>query len=163
MTIALRPLSSEDSLDELTALLHAAYAQLLQLGFNYTAVDQSNEVTQRRIAQGECCVAVSENRIVGTILFCRAARGCAWYEQPHVAAIHQLAVHPSFQRNKIGDALIAWGQAKAITTGASELALDTAEGATHLVSWYQRLGFRQVATEQWPGKSYRSTIMSKAL
>lgn len=47
--------------------------------------------------------------------------------------------------------------------GAVELALDTAEPAQHLIDYYGRRGFRQVALTQWKGKTYRSIIMSKAL
>ena len=44
--------SDSDSIEELTALLHRAYAKLGKLGLNYTAVDQSPEVTQRRMDHG---------------------------------------------------------------------------------------------------------------
>lgn len=163
MTIAIRVLAGRDSIAELTSLLHAAYAPLWELGFNYTAVDQSEDVTWRRIANGECYVAVDGEMMVGTILFRRHPRGCSWYEQPHVGAIHQLAVRPDFQKCGVGTKLMRFVESRAIAAGASELALDTAEGADHLVGWYTRMGFRQVAIEQWPGKTYRSLILSKEL
>jgi len=50
-----------------------------------------------------------------------------------------------------------------ISSGATELALDTSEGADHLIAWYERKGFRFVEYAQWKGKSYRSVIMSKML
>lgn len=37
----IRPIEPGDSLEELTRLLHRAYAPLGKLGLNYTAVDQS--------------------------------------------------------------------------------------------------------------------------
>lgn len=45
----------------------------------------------------------------------------------------------------------------------AELAMDTAEPATHLVALYERLGYARVGTVQWPGKVYRSVVMSKRL
>jgi hypothetical protein len=45
--------------------------------------------------------------------------------------------------------------------GYSELALDTAEQATHLTEFYHRRGYRWISTIQWPGKTYRSVILSK--
>ena len=51
----------------------------------------------------------------------------------------------------------------AISNGAAELALDTSEGADHLIAWYERIGFRIVEYAQWKGKRYRSVIMSKTL
>ena len=163
MAIEIRLLQSSDSLAELTAVLHSAYAQLQRLGFNYTAVDQSEQTTRERIEGGECYVALAAGRIVGTILFHRHPRGCAWYEQPHVAAVHQFGVTPGAQRGGIGSKLMQLCEARAAETGATEIALDTAEGAAHLVSWYERLGYRPVAIEQWEGKTYRSLILSKHL
>lgn len=43
------------------------------------------------------------------------------------------------------------------------MALDTAEPAQHLRDWYTSLGYRLVDYAQWPGKTYRSVIMSKRL
>jgi hypothetical protein len=43
------------------------------------------------------------------------------------------------------------------------LALHTAEGAGHLVRWYSSRNYRFVEHVQWPGKTYRSVIMSKSL
>lgn len=48
----IRPFSATDSVAELTSLLHRAYARLAQMGLNYTAVDQSPDVTARRIEGG---------------------------------------------------------------------------------------------------------------
>lgn len=163
MAIEFRLLQSSDSIADLTALLHAAYAQLQLLGFNYTAVDQSEQKTRGRIAGGECYVAIDAGRIIGTILFRRHSRGCAWYEQRHVAAVHQFGVMPTAQRGGIGSKLIQLCEKRAVETGAAEIALDTAEGAAHLVDWYERLGYRPVAIEQWQGKTYRSLILSKDL
>ena len=163
MAIEFRLLQRSDSIADLTALLHAAYAQLQRLGFNYTAVDQSEQTTRDRIAGGECYVAIDAGHIIGTILFRRHSRGCAWYEQRHFAAVHQFGVMPTAQRSGIRKKLIQLCETRAIETGATEIALDTAEGAAHLVGWYERLGYRPVAIEQWQGKTYRSLILSKDL
>lgn len=47
--------------------------------------------------------------------------------------------------------------------GFTELAMDTAEQATHLIELYARLGYDRVGWIQWPGKEYRSVILSKHL
>ena len=46
---------------------------------------------------------------------------------------------------------------------ADEVALDTAEGATHLISIYARRGYRLVEHVRWQHATYRSVIMSKRL
>lgn len=163
VAIVIRLLGTSDSIADLTAMLHAAYSGLQRQGFNYTAVDQSEEVTRRRIAGGECYLAIDDDRLVGSILFRRRPQGCAWYDQPHVAAVHQFGVLPTAQRRGIGLELMRLSEKRARETGATELALDTAEGAIHLVEWYMRLGYRNVAIEQWRGKTYRSLILSKRL
>jgi len=163
MNVSIRAFTENDSVGELTILLHAAYAQLSALGFNYTAVDQSEDVTRSRIAGGECYVASDQGRIIGTILFCRQATGCPWYEQPHVSVVHQFGVLPTFQRLGVGTKLMAFVEDRAAATGAREIALDTSEGATHLIRWYERLGYRLVGHAQWYGKVYRSVILSKSL
>jgi len=154
-----------DSLAELTELLHAAYRQLGDLGFNYTAVDQSIQVTEKRLAAGECLVAVSGRRLVGTITFYpkEAAAGCPWYDRPEVSSLGQFGVLPTLQRMGFGRRLLAAAEDLALGTGAEELALDTAEGATHLVDWYHRCGWRFVEHAHWRGKTYRSVIMSKSI
>jgi GNAT superfamily N-acetyltransferase len=90
-------------------------------------------------------------------------RECEYIRRPSVASLHQLAVEPSLQGKGIGRALIAACERWARESGFAELALDTAEPATHLVALYARLGFAQVDTVQWPGKCCRSVMISKRL
>ena len=56
MTIVIRPLVTDDSIAELTNLLHAAYNGLGDLGFNYTAVDQSEDVTRKELPAANAMV-----------------------------------------------------------------------------------------------------------
>ena len=57
--VLIRPIEPGDSIAELTELLHRAYAPLAELGFQYVACHQTEETTRRRIASGECHVAVA--------------------------------------------------------------------------------------------------------
>jgi GNAT superfamily N-acetyltransferase len=161
--VIIRELAPTDLIADLTALLHAAYARLGAMGFNYTAVDQSEDVTRKRIARGLCLVAVDGGALVGTIMFHPPGRsaGCPCYERPSVATIGQFGVLPGRQGTGTGTRLLRQAEQLAIASGAAELALDTSEGADHLVTWYQREGFHFVEHAQWEGKTYRSVIMSK--
>jgi ribosomal protein S18 acetylase RimI-like enzyme len=163
--ITIRRWEETDSLEELTALLHRAYAPLGALGLNYTAVDQSVEVTARRIAQRPCFVAVREGRLVGTVVVTPPNPGypCEHYARPDVAGAHQFAVEPEYQGQGIGRALLRAAEEQARADGYAHLSLDTAEEATHLIELYQRLGYRAVDTVQWWGKVYRSVVLSKPL
>ena len=163
--IAIRPLAADDSIVELTALLHRAYARLGAMGLNYTAVDQPPEETAQRLGCGTCFVATRGADLVGTILVhpTYAANDCAWFTRPGVACIHQFAVDPSLQGAGLGRALLRRAEDWARDAGFAEVAMDTAEPATHLVSLYHRLGYATVGTVQWPGKVYRSVVLSKTL
>ena len=55
----IRELAATDSIVDMTTLLHAAYTRLGGIGFNYTAVDQTEDVTRSRIARGHCLVVVA--------------------------------------------------------------------------------------------------------
>ena len=163
--ITIRPFDSEDSISGLTELLHRAYKPLADQGLRYLATHQSDEVTNKRVAQGECFVAVLDGAIRGTILFKRAeqTRGCPWYDRDDVACLGQFAVDPDLQSRGLGRRLVTVVEERAAACGALELALDTAEPATHLVSWYGWLGFRFIEYAQWAHTNYRSVILSKTL
>lgn len=163
--LIVRPISSTDSLDELTALLHRAYARLGAMGLNYTAVDQTAEVTRKRIEGGRCYVAYRSGRLAGTVLVqpTYATSECRYFTRAGVAAVHQFGVEPELQGLGIGRALLQQCEAWATGHGFSELAMDTAEQAAHLIALYSRLGYAQVGHVQWPGKRYRSVVLSKRL
>jgi GNAT superfamily N-acetyltransferase len=161
----LREFRESDSIVELTALLHRAYARLGVMGLNYTAVDQTPEVTAERIRGGSCFVVSSGAKLAGTIVTrpTYAENDCEYFTRHGVAAAHQFAVHPEHQGSGIGRMLLQRAEQWARELGFVELAMDTAEQATHLVELYTRLGYRHVGWVQWPGKVYRSVVLSKLL
>jgi len=161
----LREFRESDSIVELTALLHLAYARLGAMGLNYTAVDQTPEITAERIRGGNCFVVADGARLLGTIVAqpTYAQNDCEYFTRPGVAAVHQFAVHPEHQGSGIGRMLLQRAEQWAKEAGFTELAMDTAEQATHLVELYTRLGYGHVGWVQRPGKVYRSIILSKSL
>jgi GNAT superfamily N-acetyltransferase len=161
----IRHFQESDSITELTALLHRAYARLGAMGLNYTAVDQTPEVTAKRIRGGNCFVVEAQSKLVGTIVAqpTYAENDCAYFTRPGVAAVHQFAVDPAHQGAGIGRMLLLRAEQWAEEAGFAELAMDTAEQASHLIELYTRLGYRHVDWVQWPGKVYRSVVLSKQL
>lgn len=161
----IRKLQATDSLLELTDLLHAAYARLGAMGLNYTSVDQSPEVTAERIAGGQCYVAELDGKLVGTIVVkpTYSHNECDYFTRPGVAAVHQFAVAPAMQGQGLGRALLQVCEDWATEQGFRELAMDTAEQATHLIKLYTSLGYLPVSGVQWTGKVYRSVVLSKVL
>ena len=171
MSAVIRPLATSDSLESLTALLHGAYSRLGAMGLNYTAVDQTVEVTAKRVASGQCFVAEHEGRIVGTVTVgsewdvqrVPGARQCPWYLRRDMAHLHQLGVEPAAQGQGIGNALIAACEQWAREQNLGAIALDTAAPASHLRARYACLGYSDADEVQWYGKTYRTLIMVKAL
>ncbi|MEN6626780.1 MAG: GNAT family N-acetyltransferase [Candidatus Sumerlaeia bacterium] len=164
--ILIRLINANDSMEELTELLHRAYAAHAAAGMNFTAADQDADETRRRIAIGEPYVAELNHRIVGTIIL-RApgvlTYGIPYFEKPGVAYFAQFAVDPDYQKHGIGSRLVEFVERRAAELKIPELALDTAEPAAELIAWYDRRGYKPVDITQWPGKTYRSVILSKKL
>ena len=168
----IRPLQPSDSLEELTRLLHAAYASLAAQGWNFTAVDQSVDVTRQRLSDTQAFVAEVDGRLVGTV----AVRGPKppdeiyisdppppLYTTAGTAILSQFAVHPDCRGLGLGERLMDVAEAWALQQGYGRLALDTAEPATALRTRYARRGYAEMGTVQWQGKTYRSVLMCKPL
>lgn len=165
--VEVRRLAAGDSFAELTELLHAAYAPLAAAGMRFWATHQDEETTRKRAQEGECWVAVetATGRLVGTIALRLpgTAKGCAWFERADVAVCGQFGVTPELKGRGLGAALMHAVVERARELGATELAGDTAETATHLLAMYERWGFRRVGHVQWDAVNYRSVILSKRL
>jgi len=162
----IRSIAVSDSLEELTSLLHRAYAALGAMGFNYTAVNQSVAMTREGIADKECYLALIGEQLIGTLVLGPAGKDqavCEWYRRPGIWIIGRFAVDPGARAQGIGSRLLAFAERRASDLGAVEAALDTAEGAEHLLDFYAKRGYRQVDQVQWQGKNYRSLVLSKAL
>lgn len=155
-----------DCYERMTEILHAAYARLAAMNLRYKAVNQPVSVTRERAESGECFVAELDGLLVGTVTLYPSGLADApsdWYRRTDVAILSQFAVDPSLQAQGIGRRMIDALEGRARAVGAVELALDTAEPATHLVEWYTRLGFRFIEYAQWGHTNYRTVILSKTL
>lgn len=169
--VQIRRWAAADNMAALTALVHRAYATLGARGLNFTAVDQTVEQTAFRVEHEQCWVAQHSGAVAGTVTLDRAydpnlhawARATPWFFRRDVTHLHQFAVEPALQRRGIGERLLDAAEQSAREQGARALALDTALSAEHLVAFYQRHGFAEVAQVQWDGKRYRSTVMVKPL
>lgn len=168
----IRPLGPTDSVEALTHLLHTAYASLAAQGWNFTAADQSVEVTRQRLAGAHTLLALDGDRLVGTV----AVRGPKspdeayiadppppLYCQAGTAILSQFAVHPDCRGQGLGEALMDAAEDWARAQGFAQMALDTAVPAADLRRRYQRRGYADVGAVQWSGKTYASVLMCKPL
>lgn len=163
--IIIRQLSARDSIGALTRLVQAAYATLGHRGWNFNGVDQTDDLTCQRVRLGISLVAEMSEALVGTITvhgsFSNAP--CEYITQADVAYFQQFAVDPGHQRLGIGNKLLEQAEACARAAGYAWLSTDTAQGALDLLSFYSRRGYSAVTSMQWPGKTYRSVVLSKSL
>nr|WP_272954783.1 GNAT family N-acetyltransferase [Kribbella sandramycini] len=152
----------------MTELLHDAYAELGRRGLNFTAVDQNDDTTLRRASSGNCFVLEQDGALLATITISMPpepalAELTEHARTPNRAWLSQLAVAPAHQGTGIGTHLWAIGRRTAADLSATTIGVDTAEPATELIRLYQRWGFAQVDSIQWPGKTYRSVVMALTL
>jgi GNAT superfamily N-acetyltransferase len=162
--VLIRPYEAGDSLEEITELLHRAYADLGRRGLNFVATDQDVATTKDRIDSGTCFVAQLDSRLVGTVTVYQPEpdEHCELYRRPGVWHFGQFGVEPSLQGRGVGRSLLEAVERHALANGATEIALDTAEPAADLIALYERWGYRTVGHVQWHGRHYRSVLMSKA-
>jgi GNAT superfamily N-acetyltransferase len=154
-----------DDLEDITEMLHEAYAPLARAGMHFVASHQDSERTRQRVSGGVTVVALDGDRVVGivTVRDPGAKAGASHYARPDVASFGQFAVRPSHQKRGIGARLLALIEEIARERGASELALDTSEHASHLIALYEAKGYRFVEHAKWDLVNYRSVILSKPL
>jgi GNAT superfamily N-acetyltransferase len=162
---AIRRFNPIDSLEEVTEMLHRAFAPMAALGANCQCVDQSPSTTRQRMSRGDCRVAVADRRIVGTLTLetCDPASSLAHYRRPGVATLHQFAVDPLYQGAGVGRSLLKVATMWAHMRQFAELALDTPAVALEVRAYYAHHGFRLVGGARLAGRSYDSVIMSKPI
>lgn len=160
-----RAFTEYDSVEEITGLLHLAYKKLSLAGLKYLASHQATAITKQRIEKGKCFLALSRDKIIGTITYYSpySCSGCEWYDQPEVASYGQFAVHPEFQGKGIGNALIKIAEYLAKKDNAKEITVDTSERAQNLIDFYMKRGYRLVGYAQWKEVNYKSVLLSKSI
>ena len=139
-------------------LVNEAYQELLQMGLNYTASYQDEDVTRERCRQGRTVVV--ENRqddIVGSVVLHQKN----YFTERHSAYISQLAIANRYKGIGLGTYLMVWCENLAKREGFHSIQLDTAKPAHHLIKWYKNRNYQAIGSSQWEGKSYESWIFEK--
>ena len=162
---AIRPWTPTDSVEQITELLHLAYGALARQGMHYNASHQSPWQTLSRLARGDSFIAIADDRIIGTISAYRSRPDDhhPYYQRPNLVYFGQFGVHPDFQGCGVAKQLYQTVENHAMSLGATEIALDTAETAHDLIATYRRWGFEIVDRADWESTNYISVIMAKPL
>jgi len=134
------------------------------MGLYFVATYISEKDMQGFIDRGECFVAVSEEKIIGTILLYPMDKNTPEiYQRDDLVVFGKFAVEPQYQCKGIGGMLMDFIEKYVKEKGIKELALDTAEQAQHLIDYYSKRGYKQVGYYKWRTTNYRSVVMTKRL
>ncbi|CAN5242063.1 hypothetical protein BH09BAC5_BH09BAC5_02740 [soil metagenome] len=163
--ITIRLLKDSDSLTELTFLLHKSYKALADQGFRFLATFQDEETTKLRIKNCECYIMLNGQKMIGTICYRSpiVKEEHEYFNKPFVASFGQFAIDPEFQHLGLGSKLVEMAEKCALRDNAEEIALDTAEGATELISFYKNRGYTFHSYAKWAITNYRSVILRKKI
>ncbi len=163
--IEIRKFGEEDSLEELTELLHKAYKPLADMGLKYVATYQSVENTGKHLKTGDCYIALAEGKMIGTIFYYHKVSKAAppYYKKETVAVFGKFAVEPDLQNSGIGKKMMDFIEDYARKNGKKEIALDTSEDAPHLLDYYKKNGYKFAQYWQWDITNYRSIVLAKTL
>lgn len=165
--LRIRPLTPDDSMEDLTRLIHRAYKPLADAGMKFVGSHQTVEITRERCTGPgvDCWVAELDGRVIGTITLRGPTQtpDCPLYGREGVAIAGQMAVDPDHQGLGIAKQLWETLLARARERGVRELMGDTSEHATRLIETYRRWGFEVVGRIKWPQVNYHSVVMSMRL
>ncbi|MCH4886237.1 GNAT family N-acetyltransferase [Acidaminobacter sp. JC074] len=165
--IDIRLISKEDSISDLTSLVNKSYKLLADMGLNYLAATQGDEITLKRSQKAyKCFIGICEDQMIATLsLYApKPSDKSGWYNRDFVAKVGQFAVLPQYQKLGIGSMMMDLAEVEAgQIEGVTEVALDTAETAYHLIKMYEKRGYKYIETVDWDITNYKSIIMSKRL
>ena len=163
-SLTIRRLTNSDSLIELTALLHAAYADHARAGRRFFASYQSVEDTGRRVSKGECWLALEGGSVVGTVTVTVPFNPPAGFPAgAQAGTFSQLAVLPILRGTGLGHRLLCLAEKRIAELGRNEAVIDTSSLASELIAWYQRRGYRKVGRWRWDVTNYESVVLSKPI
>ncbi|MFC1475320.1 GNAT family N-acetyltransferase [Candidatus Zixiibacteriota bacterium] len=163
--VIIRKFSNNDSLDELTDLLHRSYKILADMNLNYVATYQPVETTKKRINDGICFIIEIDKQLIGTATYYPPgiAHACQQFNLKETAWIGQMGILPECQKKGLGTKLFEYIEQMAAENNVKYIGLDTSEKAVHLIDWYKKLGYKFDRYIDWEVTNYRSVILIKKL
>ncbi|WP_327381044.1 GNAT family N-acetyltransferase [Streptomyces sp. NBC_01207] len=141
----LRRFRDGDSVDELTALLHRAYADHAAAGRGFFASYHSPRDTRHRLSKGECWVATWDGALVGTVTVSAphpTPSGCPGPEG--AGSFWQLAVDPDRRGSGLGRRLPALAESRIASLDSEHVVIDTSAHAAELLGCCRRRGYAPI-------------------
>lgn len=163
-SVQVRRFHEGDSVEEVTLLLHRAYADHAAAGRVFFASYQSPQDTRHRLSKGECWIATKDDALVGTVTVSAPHATPAGYPAPEGAgSFWQLAVDPSQRGSGLGHRLLTLAESRMAALGSTHAVIDTSAEAEDLVAWYLRRGYVPIGTWRWDVTNYDSVVLAKIL
>ncbi|MCA9271590.1 MAG: GNAT family N-acetyltransferase [Phycisphaerales bacterium] len=166
--VTVRRFLTGDSIEEITHLLHRAYARQKAIGLDPLAGRQDYARTLDRVLNSECFLAFMDHeqdnqRIVGVILLNEHEQVTfpEYFLRDGVAHFAMFAVDPTLQAIGVGTRLLDTCVRRARELGNTQMALSMAKPDAALLRYYERRGYEQVQEWQWPYTNYVSLILAK--
>ncbi|MFD0411484.1 GNAT family N-acetyltransferase [Kitasatospora sp. NPDC127116] len=151
-------------MEELTRLLHRAYADHAAAGRVFFASYQSVQDTVDRVRNGECWLAFRAAELVGSVTVAAPYPIPEGYPAPAGAgSFWQFAVDPTYQGTGLGQRLLTLAEDRIVALGSTAAVIDTSAEAVELVGWYRRRGYVSVGTWRWDVTNYESVVLLKDL
>lgn len=159
-----RRFAEGDSVEQLTRLLHRAYADHATAGRVFFASYQSAQDTAYRLGKGECWVEFQGNAMVATVTVAAPFAAPEGYPAPASAgSFWQLAVEPAQRGTGLGQRLLTLAEERIAALGSGQVVIDTSSQATELVGWYRWRGYLPVGKWRWDVTNYDSVVLVKDL
>lgn len=151
-----RALSAET--DEIRAVIRAAnavFADRAPAAFYVPYLESALDVPGR-MATGTVLAATIDGAVVGTVTYFADANdeGMPVSTPAGTAGLRATAVHPGWQGQGIGRALVDAVVGRATRDGAASVALHTATFMTEAVALYERAGFERTPALDWPTEAF---------
>ena len=151
-------------MEQLTRLLHRAYADHATAGRVFFASYQSAQDTAYRLGKGECWVEFQGNAMVATVTVAAPFAAPEGYPAPASAgSFWQLAVEPAQRGTGLGQRLLTLAEERIAALGSGQVVIDTSSQATELVGWYRWRGYLPVGKWRWDVTNYDSVVLVKDL
>lgn len=164
--IIIKPKPESVSWEEITELLHVAYAKNTNKGLEFLAAYQDVDTTIERAKNGICLVALKRDKLIGSIsvLFYNKLKGRKkWYNEDKTAAFAQLAVHPDNMGDGIGNKLFDTSIKICEEKGVNSVIITTSVKATKLLQWYKKKGFSFIEFNSYRSTNYYSVKLKKTI
>lgn len=143
----------------LRQLLNSAYKNLADMGLNFNATFQDDELTADGLLEGRTFVLDLNGKLVGTM---KLQNQNVLDDRPCLY-VGRFAVEPKLQGQGLGLYLLNLAERLAKREKCTCLQLDTAQPAEHLLNFYQDYGFKIMKQTYFEGKTYCSWILEKSL